>query len=69
MPTIDLEKLGTRVAEHSRDLNTTLGAIAGKLGITRVSLWNKLCGKTRFYADEAFALADVVGFDVNLFRN
>ncbi len=69
MPTINLEKLGTRVAEYSHDLNTTLGAIAGKLGITRVSLWNKLCGKTRFYADELFMLADVLDCDVNDFRN
>lgn len=68
MPTINLEKLGTRVAEYVSGNGTTIESVAVKIGITRVSLWGKLHGKTRFYADELFMLADILGCDVNDFR-
>lgn len=68
MATLNLAKLNECVSEHVGANGTTLEAVAGKLGITRVSLWSKLRGKTRFYADELFMLADILGCDVNLFR-
>lgn len=68
MATLNLAKLNECVYEHVGANGTTLDAVAGKLGITRVSLWSKLHGKTRFYADELFVLADLIGHNVNDFR-
>ena len=66
----NLEQVRAAIHEHVKTNNLTLESFARDvLGVTAVSLHNKLTGRTRFYADEAFALADVVGFDVNLFRN
>lgn len=56
------------VNEYINAQGITLEALAGKIGISRVSLWKKLSGRSPFLVNEAFALADVVGFDVNLFR-
>lgn len=68
MATLNLAKLNECVSVHVGSNGTTLEAVAGKLGITRVSLWSKLHGKTRFYADELFVLADLIGRNVNEFR-
>lgn len=57
------------VNEYINAQGITLEALAGKIGISRVSLWKKLSGRSPFLVNEAFALADVVGFDVNLFRS
>lgn len=57
------------VNEYINARGITLEALAGMIGISRVSLWKKLSGRSPFLVNEAFALADVVGFDVNLFRN
>lgn len=56
------------VNEHITARGITLEALAREIGISRVSLWKKLNGRSPFLVNEAFALADTVGFDVNLFR-
>lgn len=56
------------VNEHITARGITLEALAREIGISRVSLWKKLSGRSPFLVNEAFVLADVVGFDVNLFR-
>ena len=69
MAKVNLAKLNECVSVYIGANGTTLEAVAGQLDITRVSLWSKLHGKTRFYADELFVLADLIGHNVNDFRN
>lgn len=64
-----METIKKLCREYARDNGVTLEAIADKLEISRVALSQKLNGRTPFKLHEAFALADLIGFDVNLFRN
>lgn len=63
-----METIKQLCKEYARDNGVTLEVIADKLDISRVALSQKLNGRTPFKLHEAFALADLVGFDVNLFR-
>ena len=56
------------VADYVKANGMTFDAIAKKLGITRVSLWQKLNGKREFKLSEAYALADILGVSVDEFR-
>lgn len=42
--------------------------IAGKVGITREGLWNKISGRTEFTASELAALKDVLSLSNARFR-
>ena len=65
---VHMDAIRKLVNEYINARGITLEALAGMIGISRVSLWKKLSGRSPFLVNEAFALADVVGFDVNLFR-
>lgn len=65
---VHMDAIKKLVNEYINARGITLEALAGMIGISRVSLWKKLSGRSPFLVNEAFALADVVGFDVNLFR-
>lgn len=64
-PMDEIKKL---VTEYEVKNGVTQEAIAEHLGITRVSFSRKLNGHVSFTTPEAFRLADLVGFDVNLLR-
>lgn len=60
MKTIDLERVYGRIKTKGYDLNK----VALHLGISRMSLYNKLHGKTSFKEAETNKLVSLLGKDI-----
>ena len=61
--------LQEKVGHYVEANETTMGAVADKLGISRSSLFNKLRGSNEFSLSEAFNLSRILGMTVDeLFR-
>lgn len=63
-----MDEIKKLVKSYEIENGVTQEAVAKALEITRTSLSRKLNGHVAFTTNEAFKLADLVGFDVNLFR-
>lgn len=55
------EKVGRYVEANG----TTMSAVAGSLGISRSSLFNKLRGSNEFSLSEAFSLSRMLGLSLD----
>lgn len=53
------------VGRYVETNNTTMGAVADMLGISRSSLFNKLRGSNEFSLSEAFNLSRVLGISLD----
>lgn len=59
--------LQEKVGQYVKANETTMGAVADKLGISRSSLFNKLRGSNEFSLSEAFSLSRILGMTVDEF--
>lgn len=59
--------LREKVGQYVEANETTMGAVADKLGISRSSLFNKLRGSNEFSLSEAFNLSSILGMTVDEF--
>lgn len=59
--------LQEKVGQYVEANETTMGAVADKLGISRSSLFNKLRGSNEFTLSEAFNLSCILGMTVDEF--
>lgn len=57
------------IDDYIRKNNTTQAALAEKMGMSRQTFSLKASGKRPFLLSEAFTLADILGCDVNDFRD
>ena len=57
--------LQEKVGHYVEANETTMGAVADKLGISRSSLFNKLRGSNEFSLSEAFNLSRILGMTVD----
>ena len=57
--------LQEKVGQYVEDNETTMGAVADALGISRSSLFNKLRGSNEFSLSEAFALSRLLGLSLD----
>ena len=56
-----------KVKGKMREMNLTYRDVAEKLGMSRVSLGDKLNGKSDFLVSEAVALANILSTEMNIF--
>ena len=66
---VNSEKVNKLCKKHVKANQTTFAALADKLELSEVSLWKKRKGYVEWTASEAFALADLIGCNVNDFRS
>lgn len=59
--------LQERVGQYVEANETTMGAVAGQIGISRSSLFNKLRGSNEFSLSEAFSLSRILGVSLDEF--
>ena len=59
--------LQEKVGQYVEANETTMGAVADKLGISRSSLFNKLRGSNEFSLSEALNLSRILGMTVDEF--
>lgn len=60
--------LSEKVGEYAEKNNETRDSIAGKLGISRSSLFNKVRGSYEFSLSEAYKLSRLLGVSLDEFR-
>lgn len=58
------EHIPAHVNRYVESNDTTKGAIANRLGISRATLYEKLNGTSRWTLDEAIDLADLMACDL-----
>lgn len=59
--------LQERVGQYVKASQTTMGAVADQIGISRSSLFNKLRGSNEFSLSEAFSLSRILGVSLDEF--
>lgn len=57
--------LQEKVGQYVEANETTMGAVADMLGISRSSLFNKLRGSNEFSLSEAFSLSGMLGLSLD----
>ena len=60
--------LQEKVGQYVEANETTMGAVAGMLGISRSSLFNKLRGSNEFSLSEAFKLSRMLRLSLDEFH-
>lgn len=56
-----------KVKGKMREMGMTYQDVAEKLGLSRVSLGDKINGKSDFLVSEAVALANILSTEINIF--